>query len=197
MLIDAKRGDVGNTAESYAAALFDVWGADAVTVNGYLGQDSLEPFLMAADRGVFVVCRSSNPGAADLQDLVVREANGVEEPLYLALASRVNSWNRNGNAGLVVGATYPRELAQVRARCPDLPILVPGVGAQQGAVAESVRAADNGTPAGFLISASRAVMYAEGDAGPREGARAVALRLREEINAALSSAVAPPAGAGA
>jgi orotidine-5'-phosphate decarboxylase len=188
VLIDAKRGDLGNTAESYAHALFDVWGADAVTVNPYMGRDSLEPFLRRADRGVFVVCRTSNPGAVDLQDLPVPAPGGGEEPLYLAVARRVRAWNSNGNAGLVTGATYPRELALVRQLCPEVPLLVPGVGAQAGALEESVRAADNGRPTGFLVNASRAVLYAEGG---HHGIRAAALQLRDGIAAALS-----PRGAG-
>ncbi len=191
VLLDAKRGDVPNTAEAYARALFDEWGADAVTLNPYLGEDSLEPFLRRADRGVFVVCRTSNPGARDLQDLPVRRADGREEPLYLQVAERVNGWNRHGNAGLVVGATYPAELALVRERCPELPILVPGVGAQQGELAASVRAADNGRPWGLLINASRGVLYA---AKPGEdsaaAARAAALALRDAINAELAATAA-------
>jgi len=189
VVLDAKRGDVPNTAAAYARALFDEWGADAVTVNPYLGEDSLEPFLRRAERGVFVVCRTSNPGARDLQDLPVRRVDGREEPLYLQVAERVNGWNRLGNAGLVVGATYPAELVLVRERCPELPILVPGVGAQQGELAASVRAADNGRPWGFLINASRGVLYAAkpGD-DPAIAARAAALALRDAINAELAAA---------
>jgi len=193
VLLDAKRGDVPNTAAAYARAVFDEWGADAVTINPYLGEDSLEPFLRRAERGVFVVCRTSNPGARDFQDLRVRREDGGEEPLYLSVAERVNGWNRGGNAGLVVGATYPAELALVRERCPELPILVPGVGAQQGELAASVRAAANGRPWGFLINASRGVLYA-GNAGedPAQAARAAALALREAINGEVSAA--SPAG---
>jgi orotidine-5'-phosphate decarboxylase len=189
VLIDAKRGDVGSTAESYAHALFDLWGADAVTVNPYLGRDSLEPFLRRGERGVFIVCRTSNPGAVDLQDLQVSSNGAVSEPLYLAVAARANAWNENGNVGLVVGATYPAELAEVRRRCPTLPILVPGVGAQEGALEQSVRAAANGSVDGFLVSASRAVMYASSERGTRDAARSAAARLRDEINAVLRGTV--------
>lgn len=185
VLLDAKRGDVGNTAESYAAALFDIWGADAVTVNGYLGRDSLDPFLRRADRGVFVVCRTSNPGAVDLQDLPIAEEGRSPRPLYMALAERVRDWNEHGNAGLVVGATYPREMANLRAVCPELPFLVPGVGAQAGALEESVRAAANRTDTGFLISASRAVMYAGAGNEVDVAARRAAVQLRDAINAEL------------
>jgi orotidine-5'-phosphate decarboxylase len=185
VLIDAKRGDVGSTAESYAHALVDQWGADAVTVNPYLGRDSLEPFLRRGERGVFIVCRTSNPGAVDLQDLAVSSKDGPAEPLYLAVAARANAWNEHGNVGVVVGATYPVELAAVRERCPALPVLIPGVGAQAGALADSVRAAANGSLDAFLVSASRAVMYAAGEQGPREAARTVATGLRDEINAVL------------
>lgn len=188
VLLDAKRGDVPNTAEAYARALFDEWGADAVTVNPYLGEDSLAPFFRRAERGVFVVCRTSNPGARDLQDLRVRGADGGEEPLYLHVAARVNGWNSSGNAGLVIGATYPAELALVRERCPELPILVPGVGAQQGELAASVRAADNGRPWGFLVNASRGVLYAaQAGEDPATSARAAALALRDAINAELAA----------
>ena len=191
MLLDAKRGDVPNTAEAYARAIFDEWGADAVTVNPYLGEDSLEPFLRRADRGVFVVCRTSNPGARDLQDLPVRRADGSDEPLYLQVAERVYGWNRHDNAGLVVGATYPAELALVRERCPELPILVPGVGAQQGELAASVRAADNGRPWGFMVNASRGVLYAaKSGVDPAAAARAAALAVREAINAELAATTA-------
>jgi orotidine-5'-phosphate decarboxylase len=193
VLLDAKRGDVPNTAEAYASALFDEWGADAVTVNPYLGEDSLEPFLRRAERGVFVVCRTSNPGARDLQDLRVRRADGGDEPLYLQVAERVKGWNRRDNIGLVVGATYPAELALVRERCAELPILVPGIGAQHGELEASVRAADNGRPWGFLISASRGVLYAAPPGeDPAPAARAAALGLRDAINAEL--AAASPAG---
>lgn len=187
-IIDAKRGDIGSTAAAYAAALFDDLGAPAVTVNPYLGADSLEPFLSREDRGVFAVCRTSNAGAVDLQNLTVT-LDGETVPLYIAVAARVQAWNLRGNAGLVVGATYPRELAEVRARCPDLPILIPGIGAQGGDLAASVQAAANGSATAFLLSASRGVANAAGpgeDAG--RAARAAALRLRDAINAALPTA---------
>jgi orotidine-5'-phosphate decarboxylase len=186
VILDAKRGDIGSTAEAYAQALFDDLGAAAITINPYLGGDAVEPFLRRAERGVFIVCRTSNSGAGDLQDLPVTLPSGETLPLYLAVAERVRGWNSKGNAALVAGATYPRELAELRARFPELPMLVPGVGAQSGSLEEAARAADNGNLAGFVISASRAITEA---AAPGEdaalAARAVALRLRDAINAAL------------
>src|SRR5262249_44831740 len=124
VVLDAKRGDIGSTSQAYAHALFDIYGADAVTTQPYLGYDALEPFLSHADRGVFILCRTSNPGARELQDLSVRAEDGEAEPLYLSVARRVaQEWNTRGNCGLVVGATYPDELRQVREVVGDLPIL--------------------------------------------------------------------------
>lgn len=190
VLLDAKRGDVDSTAERYATAVFDVLGADAVTVSPYLGRDALEPWLRYRDKGIFVLCRTSNAGSGDVQELEVADGD-AREPLYLRVASLANGWNRDGNVGLVVGATYPRQLALVRQRCPQLPILVPGVGAQGGALQESVRAADNGTPTGFLLNASRGVLYAAGEGEePAVAARTVALRLRDAINRELRAEAA-------
>jgi orotidine-5'-phosphate decarboxylase len=195
VLLDAKRGDIASTAVGYARAVFEVLGADAVTVSPYLGGDSLEPFFRYRDRGVFVLCHTSNDGAGDMQDLPVVTLSGGTQPLYLAVASRALGWNVHGNAGLVVGATYPLELALVRERCPDLPILVPGVGAQAGALEESARAADNGTTYGFLINASRGVTYAaKAGEDPFRAARAAALGLRDAINQALRPAAAQAIG---
>jgi len=184
VLLDAKRNDIGSTAEAYVEAVFDRLNADAVTVNAYLGADSLEPFLRRADRGIFILCRTSNPGATDLQDLLVAGADGKTEPLYLTVAARAYMWNRHGNVGLVVGATYPRELARVRQRCPELPILLPGAGTQGGDTGASVRAADNGTATGFLLSASRSVIYAATGDDPAT-VRAAAIALRDTINQEL------------
>ena len=135
IIIDAKRGDIGNTVEAYATAMFDVWGVDAVTVNPWGGLDTLEPWLDRPDRGVFVWCRGSNPGASDLQDLVV-DGN---EPVYMRLARGLSELPKRGNLGMVVGATAPEQLAEVRRVCPDMPILIPGVGAQGGDLESSVR----------------------------------------------------------
>ena len=132
VIADGKRGDIASTAEAYARALFDVYGFDAATVNPYLGTDSLAPFLQRADKGVFVLCRTSNPGGADLQGLTVT-SDGASRPLYEVVAELARDrWNERGNVGLVVGATFPGELGRIRQLCPRLPFLLPGVGAQGG-----------------------------------------------------------------
>jgi orotidine-5'-phosphate decarboxylase len=182
VLLDAKRGDVGSTSQAYARALFDVYGADAVTAQPYLGYDALEPFLSRADRGVFILCRTSNPGASEFQDLSARADEGESEPLYLRVARRVaNEWNANGNCGLVVGATYPEELRQVREIVGDLPILAPGVGAQGGDLEATVRAGIDSVGQGLLISVSRAILYASTGDDFASAARRQAGWLRMEI----------------
>lgn len=184
-ILDCKVGDIGSTAEAYARGFFDRWGFDAVTVNPYLGADSLAPFLARADRGVFVLCKTSNPDGGDLQDLSVREESG-EQPLHLAVADRAKAWARAAAAavGLVVGATYPAQLAAVRARCPDLPILLPGVGAQAGDVAASVRAGLDARGGGLVVTSSRGIIYAGDGEDFAARARDAALALRDEVNAA-------------
>ncbi|HJZ49686.1 MAG TPA: orotidine-5'-phosphate decarboxylase [Roseiflexaceae bacterium] len=182
VILDAKRGDMGSTAEAYAEALFERLGADAVTLNPYLGGDSLAPFLRHTDKGCIVLCKTSNPGSAELQELQL--ASGI--PLYMEVARRArDDWNGNANVGLVVGATYPQVLAQVRALCPDLALLVPGVGAQGGELAAATRAAADSSGERAIISASRSVLYAGDGADFAEAARQEALRLREAINAAI------------
>ena len=178
---DAKRGDISTTAEAYARALFDVWGYDAVTVNPYGGADSVQPFLAYADRGVFIWCRSSNSGATDFQDLLVNDGNAGVRPLYEVVAERTRAWNEHGNAGLVAGATYPEQIARLRDLCPELPFLLPGVGAQGGALEAAVQAArmDGG---GFVVNASRGVLYAAPGARFADAARGEAMRLRDAIN---------------
>ena len=179
---DAKRGDIGNTAKAYAASLFEYYGFDAVTANPYLGGDSLAPFLAYADRGVFVLCRNSNPGAADFQLLSVSRDNGEQRPLFMEVAARCNDWNISSNVGLVVGATYPDELRQVRQQCPDLPILLPGIGAQGGDLRASVTNGLDSQGAGLIIASSRQVLYASKDADFAQRARDAALDLRDRIN---------------
>jgi len=182
VILDAKRGDIGSTAQNYAAEAFDRYGADAVTVNPYLGRDSVQPFLDRADKGVIVLCRTSNPGARDLQDLVVSNSTG-ERRLYQHVAETVaHDWNANGNCALVIGATYPEELADVRARVGDVPFLVPGVGAQGGDVAAAVRAGRTAAGTGLMISSSRAILYAGSGDDFADAARAAASALRDEIN---------------
>jgi orotidine-5'-phosphate decarboxylase len=175
---DAKRGDVGNTARAYAAALFDQLEFDAVTVNPYLGGDALDPFFAYADRGVFVLCRTSNPGAASVQNLRVSE-EGEIRPLYEAVALWSRRWNVLGNAGLVVGATAPFELERIRSLAPDLPILIPGIGAQGGDLAAAVNVHRVMAPA--IISASRTILYASSGPEFATAARSVALKLHESM----------------
>ena len=179
---DAKRGDIGNTAKAYAASLFEYYGFDAVTANPYLGSDSLAPFLAYADKGVFVLCRNSNPGAADFQLLSVSRDDGEQRPLYMEVAARCNDWNVSGNVGLVVGATYPDELRQVRRQCPDLPILLPGIGAQGGDLRASVVNGLDSNGAGLIIASSRQVLYASKGNDFAQRARDAALDLRDRIN---------------
>jgi orotidine-5'-phosphate decarboxylase len=182
VLLDAKRGDLANTSRLYARASFDVCGADAVTVQPYMGEDALAPFLERADRGVFVLCRTSNPGAGELQDVQVEG-----EPLYLRVARlAAGRWNARGNCGLVVGATWPAELRAIRAAAPDLPILLPGIGAQGGDLEGSVRAGVDARGQGLLISASRTVLYASSGRDFARAARAEAERLRAAIEACRS-----------
>jgi orotidine-5'-phosphate decarboxylase len=178
VILDAKRGDVGSTAAMYAREAFERYQADAVTVNPYLGFDALVPFLNFKDKGVIVLCRTSNPGAGDLQDL---ESHGMK--LYQIIAGKAaREWNANGNVLLVVGATYPEELGQIRAIVGDMPILVPGVGAQGGAVAAVLANGATADGSGLIISSSRAVLYAGSGGDYAEAARAAALKLRDEIN---------------
>jgi orotidine-5'-phosphate decarboxylase len=184
VLLDAKRGDIGNTAAAYAAAAFDVLGAGAVTVSPYLGRDSLEPFLSRADRAIFVLCRTTNPGASDLQDLPVLDRDGPR-PLYEVVAERCRDWNTAGNVGLVAGATYPAELARVRSICPEQLLLVPGVGTQGGDLEAAVAAARDAQGGGFLVNVSRQITYASGTGGFGTAVRSEAQRLRRAIEAAL------------
>ena len=181
VLLDAKRGDIGHTAEHYARAVFEQLGAHGVTVSPYLGRDAVEPFLAHEDRHSFVLCRTSNAGAGDFQDLPVGEGG---RPLYLQVAAAASAWNTRGNVGLVVGATYPGEAREVRALCPDMLLLMPGVGAQAGDLEAAVRAAVDGDGGGILVNASRGVLYAGSDGDYASAARAQATRLRDAINAA-------------
>ena len=184
VILDAKRGDIGNTSLFSARAAFDTWGFDAITVNPYLGRDALDPFLGYRDRGVFVLCRTSNPGARDFQDLQVTTPDGVTRPLYEAVALSAQSWNTYGNVCLVAGATYPSEVARLRELCPDMTFLVPGVGAQGGELEAVVRGGLTAAGAGLLINSSRQVIYASKSSEDfAAAARAAALRLRDSINA--------------
>lgn len=181
VLLDAKRGDIGNTAAAYARAIFDELGADAMTVNPWGGKDAIEPFFDYADKGIIVWCRSSNPSAGDFQDLEV-EYEGVRRPLWQVVAMKCMEWNSAGNIGIVMGATYPEQLKQARSLCPAAPILIPGVGAQEGSLRASVLAGITAAGDGAIISASRAVLYASRAADYAIAARAAATTLRYQIN---------------
>jgi orotidine-5'-phosphate decarboxylase len=193
---DGKRGDIASTTEAYARALFDVYGFDAVVVNPYLGGDALAPFLERADKGVFVLCRTSNPSAGDLQDLLVPTGPGEEpRPLYLEVAALARSWNeQHRNVGLVVGATYPEELGRIRQLCPDMTLLLPGVGAQGADVAAAVRNALDEGGGGFIITSSRQILYASSGRDYAQAARRAAQALRDEINRQREVALASRAG---
>lgn len=187
VIADAKRGDIANTAAAYARALFEELGFDAATANPYLGEDSLEPFLSYRDRGVFVLCRTSNPGSADFQELIC-EYEGSRRPLYEIVALRAASWNRHGNLGLVLAATYPQDLAAVRRCHPETPFLIPGVGAQGADIARTVRSGVDARGRGMIINSSRQVLYASRGANFAIAAREAAASLRDEINRHLDAA---------
>ena len=190
IIADAKRGDISSTNRFYAQALFEVYDFDAATVNPYGGGDSVEPFLEYEDRGVFVWCRSSNPGAADLQDLELPDGRR----LYEAVAGLANGWNARGNVGLVMGATWPEQLERVRAICPELPLLLPGVGSQGADAAAALRAGLDGEGGGVIVSASRQVLYASAGDDFAEAARREALSLRDELNRHREALLAARAG---
>lgn len=180
LILDAKRGDIGDTAERYADEAFDRYGADAVTVNPYLGTDSLAPFLSRPGRAAIVLCRTSNAGSGEFQ-------RHGEEPLFLRVArTAAETWSTMGEVGLVVGATYPGELAEVRAAAPSLPILVPGVGAQGGDATAVVRAGVDASGRGLIVNSSRAVLYAGDGPAFADAARAAAISTRDAIRAAHS-----------
>ena len=183
LILDAKRGDIGPTAERYAHEAFERYGADAVTVNPYLGTDSLEPFFSYADKGVIVLCRTSNPRSGDFQLLQVQG-----RPLYQHIAQMaVDDWSNHGNIALVVGATYPDELTQVRAIVGDMPLLIPGIGAQGGDIASTVAAGRNSDGRGMIINSSRAILYASSGVDFADAARHVAEETRNTINREVST----------
>ena len=180
VILDSKRGDIGSTAEKYAHEAFVRYGADAVTINPYLGFDSAEPFLNYADKGIVVLCRTSNKGAREFQDL---DVGGRK--LYQIVAEHVaQKWNTRGNCLLVVGATYPAELADIRARTGDMTFLVPGVGAQGGDVNLAVRSGMTQSGGGLVINSSRGILYAGSGDAFATAARGATLELRTAINAA-------------
>lgn len=182
VLLDAKRGDVGSTAEMYAIELFERYQADAITINPYLGADAMAPYLEYTDKGIFILCRTSNPGGADLQNLVLENGKQLYEHVAQQAAT---AWNRHGNVGLVVGATQPSELARIRELVGAMTLLVPGVGAQGGDIASTVAAGQGG---GMLVSSSRAILYASSGMDFAERARTIAIATRDKINAFRAAA---------
>jgi len=182
---DGKRGDIGNTAKAYAKALFEVFGFDAATVNPYLGFDSVEPFVEHEDKGVFLLCRTSNPGAADFQSLI--DVEGV--PLYERVARKAQQWNMKGNIGLVVGATYPQDLKQVRKLCPETQLLIPGIGAQGGDLASAVKYGIDLQGGKAIIAVSRQILYASQGKDFAAAARHNARQLRDKINELVKQAI--------
>jgi len=178
IILDAKRADIGNTNKGYIQAAFQTFKADAVTVNPYLGGEALQPFLDQVDKGIIVLCRTSNPGAGEFQDLKV---DGV--PLYLIVARRVaNEWNKNGNCGVVVGATYPEELREVRREVGDMPILLPGIGDQGADVEATVTAGKDSRKRGIIVNSARAIIFASKGPDFAEAARQKTLELHNMIN---------------
>jgi len=178
VILDAKRGDIGSTAQHYVTEAFERYAADAVTINPYMGRDSAQPFLDRADKGVILLCHTSNPGAADLQDL---DVGG--RPLYQHVAQTIaREWNTHGNCALVTGATWPEQLAEVRALVGEVPLLVPGIGAQGGDVEAVVKHGRTANGTGLMISSSRAILYAGQGEDFAEAARKAALELRDSIN---------------
>ena len=183
VILDAKRGDIGSTAQQYAIEAFERYGADAVTLSPFMGFDSIEPYLAYHGKGAFLLCRTSNPGGDDLQSQRLASVDG--QPLLFEHVARQaqGPWNRNGQLGLVVGATYPAEIERVRALAPTLPLLIPGVGAQGGDAAATVRAGLR--PDGpVVVNSSRAILYASADEGFAAAARQAALATRAALNAA-------------
>lgn len=183
VILDAKRGDIGSTAEQYALEAFERYEADAVTVNPYMGFDSLEPYLKYPKKGVIVLCRTSNPGGSDLQFLQVSESGQLPEPLYQRVARlAATKWNTTGQMALVVGATFPQEIAKVREIVGDMPLLIPGIGAQGGDILETVKA---GQGKAMMINSSRAILYASQGSDFANAARQVALQTRDALRDAV------------
>jgi orotidine-5'-phosphate decarboxylase len=184
VILDAKRGDIGNTAEQYAVEAFERYGADALTVSPFMGFDSIEPYLAWPGKGVILLCRTSNPGGGDFQLL---ESGG--ERLFERIARLAGGeWNRSGELGLVVGATYPEELRRVRQIAPHLPLLVPGIGAQGGDVEATVAAGLDADSSGLVINSSRAILYAGHDRDFAAAARAASVQARDAIRRAVEAA---------
>ena len=183
---DAKRGDIGPSAQAYAKALFEVWGFDAITINAWGGQDTVTPFIGDEAKGVFVWCRGSNPGSANFQDVQI-VSDGASMPLYRTMALACQEWDVNGNLGLVVGATVPEQLQEVRAVCPSMPFLIPGVGAQGGDLEAAVQHGTDSRGRGALINSSRGIIYASSGTDFAQAAGREADKLRKSINEVLEA----------
>jgi orotidine-5'-phosphate decarboxylase len=183
VILDAKRGDIGSTAEQYAREAFERYGADAVTLSPFMGFDSVQPYMKYQGKGAFLLCRTSNPGGDDLQNQRLASVEG--QPLLYEHVARLaqGPWNVNGQLGLVVGATYPAEIERVRKVAPTVPLLIPGVGAQGGDAAATVRAGWR-ADAPIVVSSSRAILYASGGDDFAAAARREALRTRDLLEAA-------------
>lgn len=198
---DGKRGDIGNCSLAYTSMLFEKYKFDAVTVNPYMGYDSMEPFTQYKDKGIFVLCRTSNPGGQDIQELMVMQKGSSNAlPLYEVVAELALKWNQNNNVGLVVGATYPEQISSIRQICPNMLFLIPGVGFQGGNIQKTVQSAIDAEGGGFIINVSRQIMNAAQKSGdrrrtPREAVREmrrVAHQIRDEINSYLPTPVKEP-----
>jgi orotidine-5'-phosphate decarboxylase len=186
VILDSKRGDIGSTADHYAMEVFERYGADAVTVSPYMGFDTIEPYLKHTGKGVIVLCRTSNPGGSDLQFLNVSPDG---QPLYLHVAKlAAQQWNSSGQIGLVVGATFPEEIAKVRAIVGDMPLLIPGIGAQGGDIDATVKAGAiaNKPGTGMIINSSRAILYASSGSDFAQAARTAAINTRDALRAAVA-----------
>ncbi len=185
IILDGKRGDIGNTAEFYARAMFEIYGADWVTINPYMGYDSVRPFILDKERGAFVLCLTSNPGARDFQR---QEIAG--KPLYRHVARQVVSWNKSNNCGLVVGATHPEQLIELRKVAEDMPLLIPGVGAQGGDLEKAAVGGTDGFRKPAIINVSRSVLYASSGPDFDEAARKAIHELNHQI-ASFNKGVQP------
>ncbi len=186
ILLDAKRGDISSSAQKYADEIFGRYKADAVTINPYLGLDAMQPFLDYSDKGIFILCRTSNPGSADIQDLRLADGRKLYEHIATEAAGK---WNQSGNTGLVVGATYPEDMRRIREICGDMTLLLPGVGAQ-GADIKKLMAAGQG--GGMLVSSSRAIIFAGKDDDFAEKSREVATKTRDHLNSCFTTAADSP-----
>jgi len=186
---DAKRGDIASSSQAYARALFDTFAFDAATVNPYLGHDSIAPFIAYANKGVFILCKTSNAGSADFQESLYCEPASATNarPLFELVAVKAREWNTQGNIGLVVGATYPEQLRRVRELCPELPLLIPGIGSQGGDLALVVKYGVDADGDKAIINCSRQILYASKQRDFAQAARLEALRLRDLINQQLAT----------